>query len=270
MPTAKATASPAQAASAKAPVKAKGVPPPVASPSKSSPKYIVLKAKGKLLTKVEELQNAIAIYNYSYTSAKSLVDAFSEAKARRGDKRGVLTDQEQDILRAALVMSCAGIDASLKQAIRDCFERLFQAKEETHKDFHSFVQKRLGGDLDSDAYVAGKRFLSKVLIQENPRKMLIEEYIRYLTGDSLQSFEQLMRTWAALGLGAQKRLNEKKTVLNDIFIVRNKIIHELDIDLEAPARKRRVRSQMQLINDIESVLETTELFLTEIEKSLAT
>jgi hypothetical protein len=98
--------------------------------------------------------------------------------------------------------------------------------------------------------------------------MLIEEYIKYLTGDSLQSFEQLMRTWAALGLGSQKPLNAMNPVLKEIFIARNKIIHELDIDLKAPARKRRVRSQEKLLKDIESVLATTELFLTEIEKSL--
>jgi hypothetical protein len=147
MPTTKATASPAHAASTKPANTATAAPAAVAPPATSAPRAIVLKAKNKLSTKTVELENAIAIYNYSYTSAKSLIDAFSEAKAKRGDKRGVLTDQEQDILRAALVMACAGIDASLKQAIRDCFERLFHKNEETHKDFQNFVQKRLGGDV---------------------------------------------------------------------------------------------------------------------------
>jgi hypothetical protein len=266
MPAAKATTSSAKAASAKPPIAA--TPAAVSSPSKSKPRNITLKAKVKLSTKTAELENAIAIYNYSYASAKSLIDAFNDAKAKRGDKRGVLTDQEQDILRAALVMACAGIDASVKQAIRDCFERLFKLNEETHKDFQGFIQKRLAGDADSDISAVGRKFLSKVLIEDNPRKMLVEEYIKHLTGDSLQSFEQLMKTSAALGLDIRKRLNDRKSVLNDIFTTRNKIIHELDIDLEARARKRRVRSQAQLVKDIESVLTTTELFLMEIEKSL--
>lgn len=266
MPAAKATASSSKAAPAKPLVAA--TPAAVASPSKSKPKNVSLNAKVKLSTRATELEKAIAIYNYSYASAKSLIDAFNDAKAKRGGKRGVLTDQEQDILRAALVMACAGIDASVKQAIRDCFERLFKMNEETHKDFQSFIQKRLAGDVDGDISAVGRKFLSKVLIEENPRKMLVEEYIKYLTGDSLQSFEQLMKTSAALGLDIRKRLNERKTVLNDIFAARNKIIHELDIDLEARARKRRVRSQTQLVKDIESVLTTTELFLAEIERLL--
>ena len=60
----------------------------------------------------EQLKKAALIYQYTHTSASSLLEAFDDAKTRRGNPRGVLTDQEQDILRAALVMCCAGLDGS--------------------------------------------------------------------------------------------------------------------------------------------------------------
>ena len=60
------------------------------------------------------LSKAASIYEYTHISVSSLIVAFDDAKAKRGNPRGVLTDQEQDILRAALVMSCAGVDAVLK------------------------------------------------------------------------------------------------------------------------------------------------------------
>lgn len=66
-------------------------------------------------TKSDALVKASAIYQYTHISASSIIDAFCDAKAKRGNPRGVLTDQEQDLLRAALVMSCAGLDAIHKR-----------------------------------------------------------------------------------------------------------------------------------------------------------
>ncbi len=61
------------------------------------------------------LSKAASIYEYTYAAASSLLTAFDDAKTKRGNPRGILTDQEQDILHVALVMSCAGLDACLKQ-----------------------------------------------------------------------------------------------------------------------------------------------------------
>jgi|LakMenE18May11ns_1017448.scaffolds.fasta_scaffold9899419_3 hypothetical protein len=266
MPAAKETASAAKAVVA-LPAATTGAPASV-SPASSASTKIVLKAKSNLSAKRKELDKAVAIYNYSYASAQSLIDAFAEAKAKRGGKRGVLTDQEQDILRADLVMACAGIDSSIKQAIRDCFEILFQKNQEAHKLFQRFIQKRLGGDADGDTSLAGTKFLALILAEASPRERLIEEYIKELTGDSLQSFDQLMKTSAALGLEIQKQLNAKKDSLSKIFIARYQIIHELDINLESRGRKRRVRGQVRLINDVDLVLETMEIFINRIDRLL--
>jgi hypothetical protein len=202
------------------------------------------------------LSKSALIYEYTHISVSSLIGAFDDAKAKRGNPRGVLTDQEQDILRAALVMSCAGVDAVLKQTIRDTIEVLLERDKAVRKGFEEFILKRISGESDVLELAGGAKFLASVLAEREPRRKLIEDYIKALTGDSLQSAEEILRTIAALGLelGAMK-LDIPK--LKEVFRIRNRIIHELDIDLSAKARKRRVRSQGDLLENADFILNVT-------------
>lgn len=168
----------------------------------------------------------------------------------------MLTDLEQDILRAALVMSCAGVDAVLKQTIRDTIELLLEKDKTVREGFEKFIHKRISGESDVLELAAGAKFLASIFADREPRQRLIEDYIKFLTGDSLQSAEEILRTVAALGLDPKlMKLDIQK--MRDVFGIRNKIIHELDIDLAGKARKRRVRSQSDLLENADFVLNTT-------------
>lgn len=213
------------------------------------------------------LGKSALIYQYTHASASSLVEAFDDAKAKRGNKRGILTDQEQDILRAALVMCCAGLDAALKQAIRDCFEHLLEKSKTVREGFEKFIRRRIGGEGDVLELAAGAKFLALILAEKEPRTKLIEEYIRELTGDSLQSVDEVLRTAAALGLES-KSLGLDIARLKEIFVIRNKVIHELDIDLNAPNRKRKVRSQADLLDNSDFMLSTIKKLLEALDKTL--
>lgn len=213
------------------------------------------------------LRKPALIYEYTHASASSLVGAFDDAKAKRGNPRGILTDQEQDILRAALVMCCAGVDAALKQAIRDCFEHLLEKSKAVRDGFEKFIRKRISGEGDVLELAAGSKFLALILAEKEPRTKLVEEYIRELTGDSLQSVDEILRTTAALGLD-NKSLGLDVARLKDIFVIRNKIIHELDLDLGAPKRKRKVRSQADLLDNSDFMLGTIKKLLEALDKSL--
>jgi hypothetical protein len=217
--------------------------------------------------KSDLLQKPASIYEYTHASASSLVKAFDDAKTKRGNVRGVLTDQEQDILRAGLVMCCAGVDAALKQAIRDCFETLLEKNKLVREGFEKFIRKRIGGDGDVLEIASGVKFLAQVLADKTPRAKLIEDYIRELTGDSLQSADEILRTTAALGLET-KTLTLDIPRLKEIFQIRNKIIHELDLDLNAPKRKRKVRSQKDLLDNSDFMLETIKKLLEALDKAL--
>lgn len=211
------------------------------------------------------MAKAALIYKHTHTSASSLLGAFDDAKAKRGNVRGVLTDQEQDILRASLVMACAGLDGGIKQGIRDCLDHLLSTDQQVREGFEKFIRKRIGGENDVLEMGGGAKFLARILADESPRQRLVEDYIRELTGDSLQSAEEVLKAAAALGID-HKDLKLDIPKLKEIFRLRNKIIHELDVDLEAPKRKRKVRSQSDLLNSTDYVLKVARTFLVALNK----
>lgn len=65
-----------------------------------------------------------------------------------------------------------------------------------------------------------------------------------------------MRTCAAMGISDPdtKKIVPKITETKNIFKIRNKIIHELDIKLDATRRKRKVRGQDDLISYSDEIL----------------
>ena len=109
--------------------------------------------------------------------------------------------------------------------------------------------------------------MSRILADRSPRDRLVEEYIRELTGESLQSAEEVMRTLGALGI-EYKALNLDIQRLKEIFHLRNKIIHELDIDLDALKRKRKVRSQSDLLDNADHILTVTRTILRELNRNI--
>ena len=174
------------------------------------------RAANKVNVKADSISKSALIYSYTYTAATSLLLAFDDAKAKRGNPRGVLTDQEQDILRASLVMCCAGLDAAIKQVIRDCIDELLDKDAQVREGFEKFIRKRISGEGDVLELTSGAKFIALILADKKPRRRLIEEYIKELTGESLQSAEELLRTATALGID-HKALKLDIQMLRDIF-----------------------------------------------------
>jgi hypothetical protein len=159
-------------------------------------------------------------------------------RAETGDVRGRLTSPEEDQLRAAIVFTGAGLDATLKQLIRDTLPSLLELNDQAHKKFETFAAQRLG----TTAQIADTRMIARYLVAPNPREQLIEDYIYELTGSSLQSAQQVDATAGALGIedsDLRKRING----LGDLFRARNQVSHELDLQrVEQPGdRNRRSR-----------------------------
>jgi len=55
-------------------------------------------------------------------------------------------------------------------------------------------------------------------------------------------------------------------VLGDVFKVRNRIIHELDIDFGGTNRKRVPRRKKDMMKNVNLIFKTANLFLYEVEK----
>jgi hypothetical protein len=212
-----------------------------------------------------EVYRARLILQHAHESVHALLRAFEIVRSQRGAVRGAATDEEQDLLRAMLVMAGAGLDSMAKQVIRDTMFQLAQIEPSVRSGLETFITRALRGDDEGSA--AGHRCLAKVLVADNGRQALVELYSESLTGSSLQSVEELAKTAKALGLQPQA-VGINPSVLKPIFALRNKIIHELDINFEHPTRNRESRARAMMIGNSNSLLEVGENLLDGVEDVL--
>ena len=196
---------------------------------------------------------AYQITEYGHESARSLVEAFRKMK---GTRRGAATDEQQDILRAAVVMAGACIDSCLKQLFADCLGDLIPRDSGVKHEFETFAERalrRTGSDLGIDC-----RLLARALTSPQPLEFLSEAYVYDLTGASLQSPDQLFAACRALGLHPERDIKLNRRELSGVFDARNQIVHEMDIDFDAPRRnrfQRRIEDTIKMANDLLSVSE---------------
>ncbi len=214
----------------------------------------------------EQCAKAAVILERTHDSAEALFKAYELARASRGSPRGISTDDEQDLLRAMLVMAAAGLDSMLKQLIRDAMPELVRRDETVRGGFEKFITRSVRGDVDKPESTAGSRFLARLLAAPSHQQQAIEEYIGELTGGSLQSAAELSRATGALALASVKI---DHSALQPIFDVRNKIIHELDINLEGDRRKRNHRALTTMKDHANKLLELAEQILREVDEKLA-
>jgi hypothetical protein len=158
------------------------------------------------------------------------------------------TDNEQDLLRSMLVMAAAGLDATVKQLIEDALSALIASDKKAQNAFEKFVMRRLGTDPTGANPSINTTLLAAAIAAPNPQKRLISECVAHLTRGSLQSTESMFEVAAALGADPAA-IGLLPAELKPIFDTRNRIIHELDIDLSARRRTRTVRSQTTMIRD---------------------
>ena len=219
----------------------------------------------KLSREIENISHssftkAKLILQQAHESSKFLLTAFDRARKRRGGKRGGTTDEEQDILRSMLVLASAGFDSMTKQVIRDCITALAEKDEKVRQGMETFVVRRIKSTEDEGLSTQSVKFIAGVLACESPRKRILEEYINSLVGGSMQSPEELYRAVYALGLEPNS-CDIKQDICKNIFDIRNKIIHELDINFAAKRRRRHVRRRKDMIDNTNRMLTIAENIL---------
>lgn len=186
-------------------------------------------------------------------------------RQRTGDVRGRLAGNEEDLLRAAIVFAGAGLDATLKQLIRDTLPLLLEENRQAQEKFQEFVREQITkGDAAHPEMIA--RYLSAV----TPRDSLIEDYVFALTGSSLQSAEEVQRTAGALGV-QDGQLRKRISGLRAVFVARNEISHELD--LQRPERQgdraRRSRRMQPTADLCHEALDLGQLIVNDVAHLLS-
>lgn len=212
-------------------------------------------------------ENAKEILAYTHEAASSLLLSYNQVRAARNPRRGTSTAQEQDLLRAMLVMAAAGLDGMTKQLIRDALPSLVDADESVREQLEAFVARQIKGYADSTEVVAGSKFIARLLSAKSHQAQAIEDYIRELTGGSLQSAEELIRAARALGFPEYllKEVVAAKRDVQEVFVIRNQIVHELDMDLHgrrAPGRRRRNQRRVEdMKSHVEQLLSIGVVFI---------
>jgi hypothetical protein len=197
----------------------------------------------------------------AYDSVNGVLESLDTLRAIRkkgqGDIRGRMPESEADLLRAAVVFTGAGLDATLKQLIRDALPKLLESSTQAHDKFESFAAGRLGTGEIADAKV-----IARYLTSSDPRGRLIEDYVYDLTGSSLQSAEEVQLSAGALGIDGAP-LRKRITNLRPLFVMRNEISHELDLQRPEKQgdRSRRTRSMPKTIEQCHEGLEVAQLII---------
>lgn len=177
----------------------------------------------------------------AYDSVEAVLQTLKTVRELRrdqtGDIRGRLTSAEEDLLRAAIVFTGAGLDATLKQLIRDTLPILLERSQQAHEKFEAFTASRLG-----TGEIADTKMIARYLTSPDPRGRLIEDYVYELTGSSLQSAEEVQKTAGALGIQAES-LRKRINGLRVMFVARNEISHELDLQRPGQVGDRTRRSR---------------------------
>ncbi len=201
-----------------------------------------------MTAKKADTNRARIVLDHAERCVNNLFNIFEALRAARGPKAGTSTEDEQDVLRAALVFAAAGLDSALKELIRGSARALALVDPNVQSEFEGFVHAQIKGDSTRSDAVSAHKFLASVLSSASPQDRLLEEYVEHLTGASLQSTDQLFKTVKALGIEI-KTLAENKPKLKTIFGARNDIIHEFDVKFTGkrghPQRRRRARADIE-------------------------
>lgn len=165
-------------------------------------------------------------------------------KAGRLGEKGPATHCQQDLYRAMLVFACAGLDVFVKQLIKNKLPQLILEDKAAENMFKTHIKRGINKDEKEILNI-----VALALIDRTPRDVFLNEYIKELTDDSLQSFEQLCKVSNASGLETTKIFNDtKKKAIKDAFDARNQIIHEMDINVDySSPRTRSYRTRRQRV-----------------------
>jgi len=207
-------------------------------------------------------ETSFVILCNTHDAATSFLETFNTIRTNR-NARGAPTDEEMDLLRAMFTFASSGLDSLVKQLIRDTLPTIIEIDQGANEIFKNFVERRIKREDGFDS-----KLIADVLCNINPRRKLIDILISELTSQSLQSTDQLLRVGAFFNIPSHQLIQNRDNI-NQVFVARNQIVHEMDVDFSQPNRNRRPRARRILTNHTNVIFRLANSFLNIIDMKLA-
>jgi hypothetical protein len=207
------------------------------------------------------LRRAVLIHNQAMTAIENFHSIFKE----KAQAKGTPGAEDHDLLRAMLLFACAGLDAVVKQLIRDALERVLEHDDGAQQEFKKFAERRLKrASINAEGQRSGGAFadvelLAELLVSFDARDKLIELLTETLVAESLQSRDQLLKVAGHFAL-TRGEVMAQSDITREAFEARNQIQHEMDIDLEHNQRRRQ-RSYDDMVKWCENIAEVSRCFI---------
>ncbi len=170
----------------------------------------------------------------------------------------------QNLLRSMILFSCSGIDAVVKQLILETLDSVIERDIGAQNQLKSFVAKKIKKNSDTNYSL-----IAEILVTKNSRAFLIDMLKSELSFDSLQSSDQLYKVAGFFNIPTNRIIRENdKEILKRVFDTRNKIVHQMDLNLEDD----EIESCVHDINTVEvfynTIVTVSTSFINEVNEKL--
>jgi hypothetical protein len=215
-----------------------------------------------------QLGDAFDVLDAAVRATEAFFTTFDLILQQKGPT-GASTETDQDLLRAALAFACAGLDATIKQLVKDALPSVLKRDEGAMEEFASFLDWRLRKPGPSGDFQFDTKFIAEILVKDapHPRVVVEQRLIEHLTRNSLQSKDELLRVAAYFAIRPQDLVDNVKR-LSEIFFIRNQIIHEMDVDLTQKSRSQRPRDRGVMVACARDILTAACRFYQAVEAKL--
>ena len=173
----------------------------------------------------------------THETVGGLLESFTvvreRARQEKRSPRGRLSADQVNLLRAALVFTSSGLDATCQSLLTHALPRLISTGGSAQKRYAKFIELQLKSANTSSE-------LTAAVMSADPRTALIDVYLAAKTKASFQGSKDLKdRVMGSLGLPNKALPSARFSALDRFFTARNDIVHQLDYEAPSSASTKR-------------------------------
>lgn len=201
----------------------------------------------------EATKGAYKFLEGAHASVNSLLDALEVVrKSGRGESdetRGRLSNDETELLRAAIVFTSSGLDATLHRLIRDALPLLaVDTSKDSYVRFTSYRRDEV-----RKAAMPRQEFVDAVL-SDDPLNAMMKDWVEDRARGSYQGTTDLKkRVREPLGISKDTIKDARIDDLKNFFTARNQVAHDMDYRYPNSGTARNSRRLTSTISECDSV-----------------